>query len=305
MFTRGVFVIPTLVALLSLGYRVEGRAVPHHRRQGEGTLLLKNETLSRATLYPTTNGAGERLILEGYEIDRFGPKLFNLLHPSINGLILRKGSISNVFFKSSTLEALEIYETGLETFDLDDNPYPNLNVLVINRNELSQITTGISNFVGLRQLNLAQNRITHVELDLFKPMRQLRDLDLSVNRIVQIGATKEVGRPALTVRNLWVGYNRLREFNDFPGEFPALETVRLNGNVWSCPWVDQARADIMQNKITVFGADYECTEDRRGGLCCYAEAQSVKEEPDSWDRLVNAVAKGGVGVRYGDTEVFL
>uniref|UniRef100_A0A182JEG0 Uncharacterized protein n=1 Tax=Anopheles atroparvus TaxID=41427 RepID=A0A182JEG0_ANOAO len=309
MQARGGTVIFALAILSVLQHGMEGRAVPHHWRRGVGVTCLHNVTLNNATLFSATAAGGE-LVLEGYRIARFGRELFELLSRTAS-LTLRKGSIPNVFFHSHALDTLQIQSTGLESFELDDLPMPNLRVLQITRNSLELITPRISQLVGLRHLDLSQNHLTHVQLDLFQPMRHLRDLDLSVNRIVRIEATGkpssvQVGQP-LTVRNLWVSYNRLEVFDVFPEAFPWLATVRLSGNVWSCPWVDWARAEILRKGITVFGADYDCTGERRGGLCCFEGLPSTTEEPSNEeDRTLHVGndSNGTIGVQFGEVEIF-
>ncbi|KFB34868.1 AGAP002542-PA-like protein [Anopheles sinensis] len=290
--------------LLAGGYWVEGRAVPHHRRRGEGVTRLHNVTLTNATLGPAMATGGE-LVLQGYRIDRFGKDMFDLLARTAS-LTLRKGSIPNVFFASDTLDSFQIDSTGLESFDLNPFPSPNLRILQITRNSLELISPRISYLTGLRTLDLSQNRLTHVELNLFEPMRQLRDLDLSVNRIVRIEAVGKTGQP-LTVRNLWVSYNRLVAFDEFPEAFPSLATMRLHGNDWSCPWVDWARGEIMRKGITVFGADYDCSGDRRGGLCCYDNLKSTTENGQPVDvptLIIENEPNGTIGVKFGEVEIF-
>ncbi|XP_058118024.1 immunoglobulin superfamily member 10-like [Anopheles ziemanni] len=304
MLARGGFVIVTLVILIADGYWVEGRAVPHHRRRGEGVTRLHNVTLNNATLVPAMAAGGE-LVLHGYRIERFGKDMFDLLSRTAS-LTLRKGSIPNVFFYSHTLDSFQIDSTGLETFDLDPFELPNLRILQITRNSLELITPRISYLTGLRSLDLSQNRLTHVKLSLFEPMRQLRDLDLSVNRIVRIAATENPEQP-LTVRNLWISYNRLELFDEFPEAFPSLETMRLHGNDWSCPWVDWARGEIMRKGITVFGADYDCSGDRRGGLCCYDGLRTTTETGQPVDAptlIIENEPNGTIGVKFGEVEIF-
>lgn len=304
MLARGEFVILTLAILTAGGYWVEGRAVPHHRRRGEGVTRLHNVTLNNATLGPAMATGGE-LVLQGYQIDRFGKDMFDLLSRTAS-LTLRKGSIPNVFYDSDTLDSFQIDATGLETFDLNPMPSPNLRILQITRNSLEIISPRISYLTGLRTLDLSQNRLTHVQLNLFEPMRQLRDLDLSVNRIVRIEVGERIDQQ-LTVRNLWVSYNRLEAFSVFPEILPSLATMRLHGNDWSCPWVDWARGEIMRKGITVFGADYDCSGDRRGGLCCYDKPKSTTESSQPVDvptLIIENESNGTIGVKFGAVEIF-
>uniref|UniRef100_A0A182SB75 Uncharacterized protein n=1 Tax=Anopheles maculatus TaxID=74869 RepID=A0A182SB75_9DIPT len=245
------------IVLLGTGcLQVCGRAVPHHRRRGAAVGRLQNATLTSATLSPVGQLGGE-VSLEGCEIEIFGPALFGLLQRT-DCLTLRGGLIPTVIFNSYTLDTLVIDATGLKLFDVvpSEVPYAKLRILQITRTKLEQLPPNLSLFVGLKRLELSQNLLTYVDLHVLGAMQCLRDLDLSVNRIVRLDASPELQLAGL--RNLWVSYNRLRSFGAFPGAFPALDTVRLIGNAWHCSWVDRARANIIRHGITAFGADYDC-----------------------------------------------
>uniref|UniRef100_A0A182VWV2 Uncharacterized protein n=1 Tax=Anopheles minimus TaxID=112268 RepID=A0A182VWV2_9DIPT len=306
--------------LLEPGYlrRCCGRAVPHHRRRGAGVERLQNVTLTNATLSTATQ-LGRELSLEGCQIENFGPTLFGLLQRT-DCLTLRGGTIPTVTFNSHALDTFVIDGTGLAMFSVvpTEVPYVKLRILQITRNQLRQLTPNLSLLVGLKRLDLSQNRLSYVDLDVLGSMQRLRDLDLSVNRIVRLDASPELQLPGL--RNLWVSYNRLRSFGAFPGAFPALDTVRLIGNVWHCSWVDRARANIIRHGITAFGADYDCPGERQGGLCCYDDALSEEETTVGTLRLdgLTPPATGDdltlretnrsmptIGVRFGDVEIFL
>uniref|UniRef100_A0A182Q4C2 Uncharacterized protein n=1 Tax=Anopheles farauti TaxID=69004 RepID=A0A182Q4C2_9DIPT len=320
---RDVMLVFWCLVLLVAGClpdQVCGRAVPHHRRRGAGVGRLQNATLTNATLAAgIAAGLGRELLLDGCLIEHFSPAMFGLLQDT-DCLTLRGGLIPTVTFNSLTLDTLVIEATGLSVFEIvpSDVPYAKLRVLHITRNALEQLTPGFASLVGLKRLDLSQNRLTHVDLDILSSLERLRDLDLSVNRIVRLDASPERQLPGL--RNLWVSYNRLRTFRAFPGAFPALDTVRLIGNVWRCSWVDRARADIIRHGITAFGADYDCPGERQGGLCCYDDVASEEEQIGQLDRLATTESqpKDGdftlretnrstptIGVRYGDVEIFL
>ncbi|XP_058060140.1 uncharacterized protein LOC131210852 [Anopheles bellator] len=289
--------------------RADGRAVPHHRQRGEGVRRLHNVTLD--SNFTAGSGSAGELLLDGCHVDHFEASLFELLGHT-GSLTLHGGLIPRVTYASPSLDTLVVDATGLEEFDVDPATITltSLRTLQISRNSLAMISPRIGLLVGLRRLDLSQNRLTHVELDPFARMPQLRDLDLSVNRILWVG----VGTPGTrlpSVHNLWVSYNRLQTFEDFPGAFPALVSVRLIGNSWNCGWVDRARSDIMRHGITAFGADYDCPGERQGGLCCYVTevgdvtgAQSSPEPVGELQATTNRTGES-VGVRYGDVEIFL
>ncbi|XP_053680392.1 insulin-like growth factor-binding protein complex acid labile subunit [Anopheles nili] len=317
------------VVLVGVGYppgSVLGRAVPHHRRRGDGVGTLHNATLDNRTLSTVSQlGTSGEMLLEGCHIDHFGPALFSMLQQT-DCLTLRGGLIPSVTFQSQLLDTLVIDATGLRTFEVDpfETPYAKLRILQITRNALEHLTPRLALLVGLRRLDLSQNRLTIVDLDVMRPLERLRDLDLSVNRIVRFDASPTPELRLAGLRNLWVSYNRLHTFEEFPGAFPALDTVRLIGNAWHCRWVDRARADIMRHGITAFGADYDCPGERQGGLCCFDDAplgeqdlpQSTElpgagwaagEKQSNGDLTLGASNRSGavIGVRYRDVEIFL
>ncbi|XP_052866696.1 uncharacterized protein LOC128272854 [Anopheles cruzii] len=286
----------------------DGRAVPHHRQRGEGVRRLHNVTLDSNF---TVGSASGELLLDGCQVDHFEASLFELLGQT-GSLTLHGGHIPRVTYASPSLDTIVVDATGLEEFDVDPTlvPLTSLRTLQISRNSLARISPRIGLLVGLRRLDLSQNRLTHVELDPFAGMPRLRDLDLSVNRILWVGVTTP-GTRLPSVHNLWVSYNRLRTFDDFPEALPALVSVRLIGNSWNCAWVDRARSDIMRRGITAFGADYDCPGERQGGLCCdvtnVGDVTGAQSSPESVVELQVATNRTGasVGVRYGDVEIFL
>ncbi|EDS33824.1 metalloproteinase [Culex quinquefasciatus] len=206
------------------------------------------------------------LILESFYLDHWGVQLFTELNRT-RYLSLLYGSIPAVTFESPILETFSVVQTNTSSFEVSPVRNSVLKTLQITRNKLATISPSIRQLSGLTTLDLSQNELEYVDLDLFAGMKSLKNLDLSVNQISSVDASPalQLGR----LRNLWVSYNRLQRFESFPEAFPALDTVRLIGNRWSCGWVDGARRDIMDRRITAFGVDYGCSESRQGGLCCY------------------------------------
>uniref|UniRef100_A0A2M4BU02 Putative metalloproteinase n=1 Tax=Anopheles marajoara TaxID=58244 RepID=A0A2M4BU02_9DIPT len=296
---------------------LEARAVPHHRQRGEGVRRLQNVTLDTRNSNLTVGATSGELVLEGCQVAHFGSELFQLLGSRTGSLSLRGGTIPRVTYASATLDTLVVDETGLYEFEVNSSyPVASLRILIITRNPLEQLSPGLARFSGLHRLDLSRNQLTFVELGLFNGMNRLRDLDLSVNRLVWLGTVPPTTVRLLSIRNLWVSYNRLQWFDDFPAAFPGLDTVRLLGNQWTCGWVDRARLDIMRHGITVFGADYDCPGERQGGLCCYegdddpgtedaASSSSVVAAQETAQAPRTNRSDEVVGVRYGKVEVFL
>ncbi|XP_050089625.1 uncharacterized protein LOC126573500 [Anopheles aquasalis] len=306
-----IFVILWIGCIAGGGLSVtEARAVPHHRQRGAGIRRLQNVTLDSRNSNLTSGLTAGELVLEGCQVNHFGEELFQLLGSRTGCLSLRGGRIPRITYASPSLDTLVVDETGLQEFEVNSSyPVASLRILIITRNPLEQLSPGLARFSGLHRLDLSRNQLTFVELELFNGMNRLRDLDLSVNRIVWLGTVPPTTVRLLSIRNLWVSYNRLQWFDDFPDAFPALDTVRLLGNQWTCGWVDRARLDIMRRGITVFGADYDCPGERQGGLCCYEGDDDVTEDDAASSVVAPAhrtnQSDGVVGVRYGKVEVFL
>uniref|UniRef100_A0A8W7JXC8 Leucine rich immune protein (Coil-less) n=1 Tax=Anopheles albimanus TaxID=7167 RepID=A0A8W7JXC8_ANOAL len=308
-----IFVILWIGCVLGALTISEARAVPHHRQRGEGVRRLQNVTLDSRNSNFTAGSTSGELLLEGCQVNHFGSELFQLLGTRTGCLSLRGGHIPRITYASATLDTLVVDKTGLHEFEVNSSyPVASLRILIITRNPLEQLSAGMARFSGLHRLDLSRNQLTFVELGLFNGMNYLRDLDLSVNRIVWLGTTPPATVRLLSIRNLWVSYNRLQWFDDFPAAFPGLDTVRLLGNQWTCGWVDRARQAIMRHGITVFGADYDCPGERQGGLCCYEDDDDVTEDAASSVVALETAqshrtnrSDGVVGVRYGAVEVFL
>uniref|UniRef100_A0A2M4ANC3 Putative leucine-rich repeat protein n=1 Tax=Anopheles triannulatus TaxID=58253 RepID=A0A2M4ANC3_9DIPT len=308
-----LFVIVWIGCVLGAPTVSEARAVPHHRQRGEGIRRLHNVTLDSRNSNLTAGSTSGELVLEGCQVNHFGVELFGLLGTRTGSLSLRGGHIPRITYASPTLDTLVVDETGLYEFEVNSSyPVASLRILQITRNPLEQLSPGLARFSGLHRLDLSRNQLTSVELGLFNGMSRLRDLDLSVNRIVWLGFVPPATARLASIRNLWVSYNRLQRFDEFPAAFPGLDTVRLLGNQWTCRWVDRARLDIMRHGITVFGADYDCPGARQGGLCCYEGDDDVTEDAASSVVLAETTpahrtnrSDGIVGVRYGEVEVFL
>ncbi|ETN58742.1 hypothetical protein AND_009733 [Anopheles darlingi] len=307
-----IFVILWIGCVLGVLTVSEARAVPHHRQRGEGVRRLHNVTLSASNSNLTAGSTSGELVLEGCQVNHFGPELFQLLGTRTGSLSLHGGHIPRITYASPTLDTLVVDETGLYEFEVNSSyPVASLRILQIIRNPLDQLSPSLARLSGLHRLDLSRNQLTFVELGLFAGMNRLRDLDLSVNRIVWLGTVPPATVRLASIRNLWVSYNRLQWFDDFPVAFPSLDTVRLLGNQWTCGWVDRARQAIMRHGITVFGADYDCPGERQGGLCCYEGDEDVIEDaassvaPETAQSHQTNRSDGVVGVRYGEVEVFL
>uniref|UniRef100_A0A8D8JUP3 Leucine-rich repeat-containing G-protein coupled receptor 4 n=2 Tax=Culex pipiens TaxID=7175 RepID=A0A8D8JUP3_CULPI len=253
-----IFLFVLTIGLLA--QNVTSRAVPDHRLRTDQA--IRQAGLLENFLFPNS----VELILESFYLDHWSVQLFNELNRT-RYLSLLYGSIPTVTFESPILETFSVVQTNTSTFEVSPVRNSVLKTLQITRNKLSSISPSIRQLSGLTTLDLSQNELEYVDLDLFAGMKSLKNLDLSVNQISYIDASPalQLGR----LRNLWVSYNRLQRFEVFPEAFPALDTVRLIGNRWSCGWVDRARRDIMDRRITAFGVDYGCSDSRQGGLCCY------------------------------------
>ncbi|XP_055640457.1 TLR4 interactor with leucine rich repeats-like [Toxorhynchites rutilus septentrionalis] len=294
-----VLLIVTSFATVSIG-----RAVADRRKWSQEITHLESATDGTLPILPKAT----ELIIESIIVDHWNEALFSRLE-NTKYLTFLYGNIPKMSFRSTKLETLSAIQLNLTTFEVAREENHSLKTLQLSRNRLSTLSPNFRFLVGLVTLDLSQNDLTFINLNLFATMRQLKNLDLSVNKIANIEATTDLRLNQL--HNLWVSYNQLNEFESFPAAFPALKTVRLIGNLWTCAWVDRARKLIMDKRIVAFGVDYGCGEYRQGGLCCYGElsvststeSSLLKEGPlfEEIQRLTGELATKPLSLSSGQT----
>ncbi|XP_058818115.1 leucine-rich repeat protein SHOC-2-like [Topomyia yanbarensis] len=269
MATSIIIVIWMLGILISI---INCRAVDD-RRTNEGATHLKSELFSQSQHIDSLQlPKATELILESFTLEHWDSALFSKLNRTRH-LTLLNGNIPMITFVSDSLESFTVVQTNLSSFKVIAQTNHGLKTLQLVRNKLRSLPDNLRFLVGLITLDLSQNHLEYIDLNQFSTMKALKNLDLSVNKIRSIEAPADL--TFAKMKNLWISYNQLEQFDGFPRSFPALETVRLIGNLWTCSWVDRARKDIMERGIVTFGVDYGCSEHRQGGLCCYGATTSI------------------------------
>lgn len=284
------------------------RAVPDHRVRTEGIALIRPIDIPDDFSFPKAT----ELVIESVVVAEWDESMFSRLN-NTKYLTLIDGTIPVITFRSSKLQSLSVLQCELSLFEVWPERNSILETLRLTRNRLRWFPANIKFLVGLTSLDLSQNELEHVDLRALGSMKQLKNLDLSVNKITTIDAPAALRLNRL--KNLAVSFNLLERFDAFPGAFPVLDTIRLMGNMWTCEWVDCARKSIIERRITTFGVDYDCSEHRQGGLCCYGDPMPVsttevdllKEGPllKEVQGLVNDIAESPMKTNGGQSALEL
>lgn len=232
--------------LINLPPSAISRAVPDHRIRTEGITYIRPIDIPDDFSFPKAT----ELVIETVLIAEWDESMFSRLN-NTKYLTLIDGTIPVITFRSSKLLSLSVLQSDLSLFEVWPERNAILETLRLTRNRLRLFPPNMKFLVGLTSLDLSQNELEHVDLRALETLR--------LNRL----------------KNLAVSFNLLERFDAFPGTFPVLDTIRLNGNKWTCEWVDSARKSIMGRRITTFGVDYGCSEHRQGGLCCYGDLVPV------------------------------
>ncbi|XP_058451706.1 uncharacterized protein LOC131430619 [Malaya genurostris] len=278
-----------ILAMVTVIPNINGRAVHDIRTTNDGATHVKNNSYSRnvdpaAFQLPKAT----ELILESFSFEDWNVTHFDKL-AGTRYLTLLYGNIPRMTFQSNRLESFTVVQTNLTVFEVVPQENHQLRILQLVRNKLRSVPANLRFLVGLTTLDLSQNHLEFIDLNQFSTLKELKNLDLSVNKIRSIDASLNLSFPKM--KNIWISYNQLEQFEGFPGSFPALETVRLIGNLWSCSWVDRARKDIMERGITTFGVDYGCSQHRQGGLCCYGTVSTTEASLLSEGPLIGQIQK--------------
>lgn len=147
----------------------------------------------------------------------------------------------------------------------------------------------------LREIYLGGNKIGSIDFDVFSGNKKLQKIDLKENEIDEIHPNTFINLPQLL--ELYLGSNKLRtfvfealhtspelkhleindnylteisEFENFRRNFPKLSLVRLEGNNFSCDYMQKVLKCLEQQRIRVWGSDKSrgIQEDTVYGIKC-------------------------------------
>jgi internalin A len=169
-----------------------------------------------------------------------------VLHLGSNPIILKE--LENEINKLKNLEALFLWDIGLDFFPDRITELINLKILVLNNNNIQSLSPKIGNLKNLHTFLVGKNRLIEVPKEIGL-LTSLQILDLSHNNLT--GLPKEIG----SLKNLERLFINANEIAELPSEIGKLQNLEwlFAGN----------RAGIRKGKKLSFIEDEE-NEDKKG-----------------------------------------
>ncbi|XP_015120894.1 leucine-rich repeat-containing protein 15-like [Diachasma alloeum] len=217
-------------------------------------------------------------------------RLYNLMELTVNGGQLFNLS-SDMFDGLRGLTYLDLSDNGIEVFSEDTfSILPQLRILRLQNNRISQIKAGTFFGVKLRDINLANNTLKHISGGVFNRSRNLKKLSLRSNRIEIVHSRMFSGCRKLN--SLSLEDNNIYHID--PQSFRRLRLDSLNLENNNITFLDNntfkglhvyGLVDLRGNNMTEIMPRAFGDLLAKWVLCCYRNASQV--EVESWNRAAS------------------